>query len=98
MMSKLRAATMLATGVVGFRSSCFSFYALDLGAELAQFLIQIFVTAVNVINAADFGDALGLKSSEHQRRRYVQMAGHHRHGDETGHYVEHGSCSLQVAN
>ena len=36
-----------------------AFDPLDLGAELAQLFVQMFVAAIDVINTADFGHAVG---------------------------------------
>ena len=36
-----------------------AFHPLNFCPELAQFFIEMFVTAVDVVNAADFGDAVG---------------------------------------
>jgi hypothetical protein len=45
------------------------FRTLDVCAEFAQFFIEMFVAAVDVIDAADFGYSVGFQACEHQRGR-----------------------------
>jgi hypothetical protein len=42
-----------------FRSRS-GFHSFDVRAELAQLLIEMFVAAIDMIDAADFGHAIGL--------------------------------------
>src|SRR2546430_16360279 len=67
-----------------------SFHAFDLSAELAQFLIQMFVAAIDVINAADFGDSVRFQSGKHERGRRAQIARHHRRAKEPINALDHG--------
>src|SRR5581483_9424572 len=57
--------------------SALSLDALDLRAEVAQFFVEMFVTAVDVINATYFGHAFGFQTRQHQRRARAQIARHH---------------------
>jgi hypothetical protein len=43
------------------------FHALDIGTEHEEFFINVFVTAVDVIEAADLGGAFCRESGEHER-------------------------------
>src|SRR4029077_7255216 len=76
-----------------FRSS---FHTLYLSAELAQFFIQMFVAAIDMINAADFGDSIRLQSGKHKRGRRAQIARHHRRAKETIDALDHGGWSLKI--
>ena len=54
------------------------FYSLDVRAELAQFLIEMFVAAIDMINAADFGLPVGFKpasTSAAEARRSLAITG-----------------------
>ena len=54
-----------------------TFHSLDVGAELAQFLIEMFVAAVDMLNATDFGDAVRFQARQHERSGGAQIARHH---------------------
>ena len=43
------------------------FDALDVRAEFAQFFVEMFVAAIDMINAAHLSDSFGLQSRQHQR-------------------------------
>ncbi len=50
---------------IGLRCFC----PLDVCAEFAQFFIEMFVPAVDVVDAAYFGNSVCLQSCKHQRGR-----------------------------
>ena len=54
------------------------FHTFDVRAKLAQLFIEMFVTAVDMINAPDFGHAIGLSTRQHERRGGPQIARHDR--------------------
>ena len=56
--------------------------ALDVRAELAQFFVEMLVAAIDVIDAADLGDAVGFQSREDQRGGGAQIARHDRCAEE----------------
>src|SRR5438477_11976691 len=77
-----------------FFSCCF--YALDVCAEFAQFFIKMFVTAVDVIYAAHFGDSIRFQSRKHQRGGRSQVACHYWRTEETTHSIDHRGRTLQL--
>ncbi len=42
-------------------------HPLDVRTELAQFFVEMFVAAIDMINAAHLGNSIGLQSRQHQR-------------------------------
>ena len=49
-----------------------------MSAEFAQLLVEMFVAAIDVINAAHFRNSVGFQSRQHERGRRAQIARHHR--------------------
>src|SRR6185295_13987839 len=52
-------------------------HALDLGAAGGELLLEIFVAAVEVVDAVDEGLTLGRQRRQHQRRGGTQIGRHH---------------------
>src|SRR5206468_10418962 len=78
----------------GKRLRCFC--TLDVCAKFAQFLIEMFVAAVDVINAGNFGNSVGLQSCEDQCSRRAQVARHHRCTEETINTINYRGRPLQL--
>ena len=72
------------------------FYPLDVRAEFAQFFIEMLVAAIDVIDAADFSNSVGLQSRKHQRGRRAQVARHYRRAEKTIHALDHRGRPLQL--
>jgi hypothetical protein len=53
---------------------------LHVGAELDEFLVDVFVAAVDVVEAVDLGGAAGGEGGEHEGGGGAQVAGHDRGG------------------
>src|SRR5207249_1246619 len=75
---------------IGLRCFC----PLDVCAEFAQLFIEMLVAAVDVVDAAYFGNSVCLQSCKHQRGRRAQVAGHHRCPEKTIHTIDHCSSTL----
>ena len=56
----------------------------------------MFVAAIDVINAADFGDSVRFQSGKHERGRRAQIARHHRRAKEPINALDHGGWSLKI--
>src|SRR5882724_11869813 len=72
------------------------FYTLDVRAEFAQFFIEMFVAAVDVIDAAHFGNSVRLQSRKHQRGRRAQVARHHWSAKEMIDALDHRSRAFKI--
>src|SRR6266705_4995261 len=71
------------------------FYALDVRTEFAQFFIEMLVAAVDVIDAAHFGDSICFQPCEHQRSRRAQIARHYRRPEKAINTVNYCSSTFQ---
>jgi len=58
-----------ATSVARSQGRCLCLDALDVGAEVVEFLVDAFVTAIDVIDTVDLGDAVSGKGCQHKGRR-----------------------------
>ena len=65
------------------------FHALDVRAELAQFFVEMFVAAIDVIDAADLGHAIGLQARQDERGGGAQIARHDRRADQSIDALDH---------
>src|SRR5260370_17190073 len=72
------------------------FYSLDVRAKFAQFFIEPFVAAIDVIDTAHFSNSVGLQSRKHQRGGRTQIARHHRRAKKTIDPLDHRSSALQL--
>src|SRR5919198_492970 len=72
------------------------FCTLDVCAKFAQFFIEMFVPAVDVIDPADFGNSVGLQSCKHQCSRRAQVTGHHGCSEKTIHTINHCGSTFQL--
>ena len=54
------------------------FFSLNLGSQSRKFLLNLFITAVQMINAVHFGRALSSKASQNQGRTRPQIGSHYR--------------------
>src|SRR6266446_3037567 len=68
-------------------------HSFDVRTELAQLLIEMFVAAIDMINAADFSLAFGFQSSQHKRRGSPKVARHHRRAEEFFHPLDDSGCA-----
>src|SRR5438128_12102029 len=74
---------------------CF-FNALDVRVEFAQFFIEMFVAAVDVIDATHFCNAVCFQSRKHQRGGGAQIARHHWSAKEMIDALDHRSRAFKI--
>src|SRR5438132_9319608 len=72
------------------------FYALDVRAEFAQFFIEMFVAAVDVIDATHLGNSVCFQSRKHQRGRGAQIARHHWSAKEMIDALDHRGRAFKI--
>src|SRR5207248_4624723 len=72
------------------------FYAFDVRAEFAQFFIEMFVAAVDVIDATYFGNSVCFQSRKHQRSGRAQVARHHWSAEEMIDALDHCGRAFKI--
>src|SRR5438552_16350351 len=70
-------------------------HALDLGAEMPEFLIDALVAAVNVVDTVDFGFAIGCKTSKHEASTRAQITRHHGRAAQPLHAFDNGAVAFE---
>src|SRR5207244_9180934 len=71
-------------------------YSFDVRSKLAQFLIEMFVAAIDMINAADFGSPFGFQPSQDKCRGSPEIARHDRRAKQPLHALNDGGGCLEL--